>query len=99
MAQQIGTQAIDPKAVNTPNDQPAKLIAELLTAIRVDTAPSHDGERLADEGQFYPLTVDTNGFLRVALPDGTKVESSELEVLREIRDLLIENRDLLLKIA
>lgn len=99
MSQQAYTQAVDPKAVNTPYDTTGKTLAELVTGIRIDTVPANEGERLAAAGEFYPLTVDKNGFLRVTLPDGTKVESTESEVLREIRDVLFEVRDLLMKIA
>lgn len=99
MAQQIDTRAVDPKAHGTVYEDVRKLLAELMAGIRVDVVPRNDSERLAQEGGFYPLTVDRDGFLRVTLPETVRVETGELIVLREIRDLLIEQRDLLLKIA
>lgn len=77
---------------------PAKF-GELVVGVRVDAVPEVEAKRLAAEGQFHPLTIDPSGFLRVTLPDGIKVKTEELEVLRAIRELLIELRDLLMKIA
>ena len=75
------------------------VLGEMVVGVRVDTVPAGEAERLAADGKFYPLTLDENGFLRVTLPDGIKVKTEELEVLRESRDLLVQVRDLLLKIA
>lgn len=74
-------------------------LGELVVGVRVDAVPEAEADRLAADGKFYPLTLDETGCLRVRMPDGVKVKTEELEVLREIRDLLIESRDLLLKIA
>lgn len=100
MAQQaINTQAVVAERQADGTDQVRRLTAELVTGIRVDTLPRHDGERLAAEGKFYPLTTDQDGNLRVVTPEWISVRTDELEVLREHRDLLREIRDLLLKIA
>lgn len=80
-------------------DESRTLRGELVVGVRVDAVPKGDADRLAAEGRFYPLTVDADGQLRVVLPEGTRVETAELAVLREIRDLLAESRDLLLRIA
>ena len=74
-------------------------IGELVVGVRIDALPQSEAERLAGEGRFHPLTLDADGNLRVTMPDGISVKSEELEVLREIRNLLVESRDLLLKIA
>ena len=87
------------QAINTAYDAAQRNRGELVVGIRVDSLPTSEANRLAAEGKFYPLTTDADGNLRVVLSSLTKVETQELEVLREIRDLLIENRDLLLKIA
>ena len=87
------------QAINTNFDSSRRNLGDLVVGIRVDALPQGEAERLAAAGQFYPLTVDERGCLRVAIPEGSKVDTEELEVLREIRDLLAEHRDLLLKIA
>lgn len=100
MSQQLGQHVIDVSAVNTSYDEVRKpALADLAAGIRIDDAPTHDGQRLADEGEVYPLTIDNSGHLRVVMPANATVETQELEVLREIRDLIIETRDLLLKIV
>lgn len=73
--------------------------AQLVAGIRVDRLPANEALRLASDGEFYPLTTDADGNLRVALPVAAKVETAELEVLREMRGFLEEIRDLLVKIA
>lgn len=98
--QELGKQAVDLKTVGTPYDDPRKNLGEIIVGIRVDAVPANDAERLAEEGKFYPLTTDKNGFLRVVQPEGTSVETPEIvALLTEIRDLMIEQRDLLLRIA
>ena len=99
MAQESRTGTVDLKAVNTPYEDYAKQLGELLLAIRLDSSPAAEAARLTAEGKYYPLTVDANGFLRVTLPEGTKVVVGMPELLEEMRDLLSEMRDLLLKIA
>lgn len=74
-------------------------IGKLVVGVRIDDLPSGEAQRLATAGKFYPLTTDADGNLRVVTPDWINVRTEELEVLREIRDLLVQNRDLLLKIA
>ena len=96
---QLNTKAVDLLTVNTANEDKKRQIGEMMLGIRIDAVPAHEGERLAREGNFYPLTLNKDGRLRAELPDGTKVEPLELEVLREQTALLIEIRDLLLKIA
>lgn len=76
-----------------------KQLGELVVGVRVDAIPEVEADRLAAEGKFHPLTIDKNGCLRVRMPDGIKVQNEELEVLREIRDLCAESRDLLVKLA
>mgnify|MGYP001577754463 FL=1 len=101
----MAQQAINTTAITTERQRDGadllkqKVIGDLVVGIRVDTLPTNEAERLAADGKFYPLTTDKDGNLRVALPATTIVKTEALEVLREIRDLLIENRDLLLKIA
>lgn len=98
--QEINTQqAVDPKALGTQEEIVRKLLAELVCGIRVDEAPTSETKRIADEGKFYPLTIDKNGFLRVSLPEGTKVETQELEVLLRIEALLEQQVSLLQEIA
>lgn len=74
-------------------------LGELVVGVRIDAIPQSEAERLAADGKFHPLTVDENGFLRVTVPDAVRVESEELTVLREIRDLLTRGCDLLQQIA
>lgn len=97
--QDIDSRVIDAKAVNGPYEEVRKQLLALLAGIRTDAAPTGDAQRLAGEGNAYPLTVDKNGYLRVTMPEGAKVEATELEVLLRIEQLLIEQRDLLHKIA
>lgn len=97
--QQVGTGAVDPKAITGGDRLPGKQLGELVVGIRLDEVSTGEANRLASEGKFYPLTMDANGFLRVTLPEGTQVEPEELAVQRASHDLLIEIRDLLLKIA
>ena len=100
MSEQVNTQAIvEQYSETTGKIVTRRLAGELVIGIRVDELPASEAERLAAQGKFYPLTTDKDGQLRVVLSGTTKVAMEELEVLREIRDLLIENRDLLLKIA
>lgn len=100
MSQQaINTTANYKERQTDGKDRARTLHGESLAVIRVDDLPKGEADRLAAEGKWYPVTCDKNGHLRVALPDSTKVEVTELEVLCEIRELLKENRDLLLKIA
>lgn len=74
-----------PDAKGTAYADARKVVGGLVVGIRVDELPTNEADRLAAEGKFYPLTLDSGGFLRVSLPDsGTKVETAELEVLREI---------------
>ena len=98
--QEVGSFGVDPKAL-TGSDQPnqKKQHGELVLGLRLDEVPTGEAKRLAADGKFYPLTMDSNGFLRVTLPEGTKVETEELEVMREMSGLLEEIRDALLKIA
>ena len=98
--QEVGSFGVDPKAL-TGRDQPnqKKQHGELVVGIRLDEVPTGEAKRLAGEGKFYPLTMDANGFLRVTLPEGAKVETDELQVMREMALLLEEIRDALLKIA
>ena len=88
MAQLTGGRAVDPKAITGEDALDQKQLAELVVGIRLDSVPTGEAQRLAGEGKFYPLTMDANGFLRVTLPEGTKVKTEELEVLQEIRTLL-----------
>lgn len=74
-------------------------VGELIVGVRLDTIPAGEGDRLAADQKFHPLTIDRNGFLRVTMPNGITVKTEELEVLRETRDLMVEVRDLLMKIA
>lgn len=97
--QQVGTGAVDPKAITGEDRDTSKKIGELVVGIRLDAVPTNEANKLAAEGSFYPLTMDAKGFLRVVLPEGTQVESEELEVQRENNILLSEIRDLLMKIA
>jgi hypothetical protein len=97
--QERDTLGIDPKVVNGPYDEYRKMLLELVGGIRIDEAPTGDGPRLAKQGKFHPFTVDKNGYLRVTVPEGTVVESTEVEVLLRIEQLMIEQRDLLLKIV
>lgn len=78
---------------------PKALQGELVVGVRVDDLPEIERERLAGEGKFYPITTDSKGNLRVVTPDGIKVETDELEVLRELLAVMIEVRDLLREIA
>lgn len=80
-------------------DEDRAQYGELIVGIRIDDLPTTEAARLVAAGKIYPLTVDKDGQLRVALTNAIDVRIQELEVLREIRDLLVENRDLLLKIA
>ena len=86
------------KQVKTAYDGDKRTLGELVVGIRVDAVPVGEAQRLAAAGQFYPLTVDANGFLRVTLPEGTAVETNELEVWREILAVLKDMRASLLKI-
>ena len=101
------------QAVNTPFDRddrsdeqiargvapPKAHTGELVVGVRVDTPPEIETERLAGNEKFHPLTTDEKGQLRAVLPDGIEVETGALGLLTEIRDLLIDCRDLLMKIA
>lgn len=88
------------RAINTNYDQDQQRnIGEMVVGIRIDTLPTGEASRLAAVGRFQPLTTDKDGNLRVVPPDGIKVVSAELEVLLRIEALLIEQRDLLLKIS
>ena len=84
--------------VSTAYDAGKRTLGELVVGIRVDAVPAGEAERLAAAGQFYPLTVDARGFLRVTLPEGTTVATGELEVWREILAVLKDIRASLLKI-
>lgn len=97
--QAVNTQAIVTTRQRDGSDEVTRLYGELIVAVRVDSPPTKEADRLAAAGNFYPLTSDADGHLRVVLRSDTSVQTEELEVLREIRDLLIESRDLLLKIA
>jgi len=100
MAQQaINTRAVDSDRKADGTDETRRVLGELVVGVRVDTLPASDAQRLAAEGKFYPLTLDRDGQLRVVTPDWIKVQTQELEVLRELRDLMAETRDLLMKIA
>lgn len=68
----------------------------MVLVVRKDTA-----EALATEdGNYSGLQVDEDGYLRVTMPgDGNRVKIDELAVLTEIRNLLVEIRDLQLQIA
>lgn len=109
--QEVGGHGVDLKTVNREDFDQEKPIspavqtkqkpqrAELVVGIRIDTVPTAEVDRLAEEGKFYPLTIDKSGQLRVVLPDGAKVESNEQQVMHEIRGLLEEIRDLLMEMA
>lgn len=100
--EQVNTKAVDLVGHGTANDEfkDRRQIGNLVIGVRIDDLPEDETARLAAEGYFSPLTIDPNGNLRVALPpSGTKVETQELEVLIRIEQLLIEQRNLLLKIA
>ena len=101
MPQEIGRLGLDLKTVNGPYEDRQRLLGELVAAIRVDTPPTGEATRIADDGGLYPLTVDKNGCLWVRVAGNTDSEgvSDQLLVLREMRDLMAEVRDLLLKIA
>ena len=101
----MSQQAINSEAVpkdyeeRTGRSTTRRFLGESIVAVRVDDLPASEAERLAAEGKWYPLTVDQNGQLRVVTPDWIKVHVQELEVLRDSRDLLMQIRDLLMKIA
>ena len=100
--QEVGSRAVDPKALTGEDALTKRQKAqrgEMVLGIRQDAVPTNEANKLAAEGGFYPLTLDAKGFLRVTLPEGTEVESAELEVQRENNILLSEIRDLLMKIA
>lgn len=107
MSQQlIDTKLIDPDdEYREKLDDSAKRRAyprkrmEFVGGVRVDDLPTSDSERLAAEGNFYPLTMDQDGCLWVRFPSGLKVETAELEVLLRIESLLKEQVNLLRKIA
>ena len=96
--QQVGSGGIDPKVVHGPYDESLKQLGDLVVGIRIDAVPSNEGNRLAAQGRFYPLTLDKSGNLRVTMAESEGV-TDQLLVLREVRDLMAEVRDLLLKIA
>lgn len=80
-------------------DSTKTTVGSLVVGIRVDTVPLNESTRIAADVEYYPLTLDKRGFLQVVLPGDTVIETKELEVLREIRETMIEVRDLLQKIA
>ncbi len=86
--QEIGGGLVDPKAITGEDRLKNKNLGELVGGIRLDSVPTSEAQRLAKEGKFFPLTVDQNGFLRVTLPEGTKVETEEMAVLLRIEALL-----------
>ena len=97
--QAIGRKVIDPKAITGEDKIDQKQLGRLVLCVRLDETSTGEQNRLAKEGEEYPMTVDANGFLRVVLPEGTEVESAELEVQRQSMVLLEQIRDLLMKIA
>lgn len=88
MSQEIGGGLVDPKAITGADRLKNKNLGELVGAVRIDSVPTGEAQRLAAEGKFFPLTVDANGFLRVTLPEGTEVKTVELETLLRIETLL-----------
>ena len=74
-------------------------VGSLVVAIRKDDVPTNESVRLASDVEFYPLTMDKNGFLRVTLPTGTEVKTVELETLLETMSVLKEIRDLLIELT
>ena len=107
----MSQQSIDTKLIDADDDYQERLSGkaqpriyprkriELGGGVRVDDLPTSDSERLAEEGSFYPLTVDQNGCLYVRFPSDSKVQTAELEVLLRIEALLSEQVNLLRKIA
>ena len=92
--------------VGTGYDGEQRNLGMLIVGVRIDDLPTGESERLVAAGQFHPLTFDANGNLRVVAPPAQAETSDEVRLLKDIRDLLIENRnlqietrDLLLKIA
>ena len=85
--------------IDTEYDSDRRTLGDLVVGIRVDTLPGGEADRLAEDGSFYPLTLDASGRVRVALSSDTKIETAELQVLREIRDLLEQQLNLLRQIA
>lgn len=50
-------------------------------------------------GEHYPYTFDADGNLQVVLPEWTELQLRQLELLGDIRSLLIDMRELLQRIA
>lgn len=95
----INEQVLDLATLNTSAEDTRRQLVSLIAGVRIDDLPESDRQRIAGEGNCYPLVVDKDGRLRVIMADGVKVETQELEVLRDNNRLLIEIRDLLMKIA
>ena len=81
-------------------DKDVRTMGDLVVGIRKDDAPAGEADRLAEDGDFYPVTLDKNGNLRVTIPAATKIDMQRLlQVNRENNELLTEIRDLLRIIA
>lgn len=86
--------------IGTEYDSDRRTMGDLVVGIRKDDAPTGEADRLAADGEFYPVTTDEDGNLRVAIPAATKIDMQALlEVERENGLLLAEIRDLLRQIA
>lgn len=86
--------------IGTEYDSTRRTMGDLVVGIRKDDAPAGEADRLAADGEFYPITTDEDGNLRVSIPDTTKIDMQALlDAVQEGNALLTEVRDLLLSIA
>lgn len=107
----MSQQSIDTKFLDADDDYKERLETssnrrlyprkrvELVGGVRVDELPTSDADTLADEGNFYPLVVGSDGCLWVRFPSGIEVETAEHEILHRIEALLERQVELLQKIA
>ena len=86
--------------IGSTYDADRRTMGDLVVGIRKDDVPAGEADRLAEDGDFYPVTTDQDGNVRVAIPDTTKIDMQRLlQVTRENNVLLTEIRDLLRQIA
>ena len=97
MAQEMNSKAVDVANVNSSLDplRNQKKQGEMVFGIRIDAVPEGEAGALAQEGRFYPLTLDAKGRLYTVLPSDQKVVAQEQELLLECRNLLEQIRDIL----
>lgn len=99
MIQRVPLVPFDVNSINTAYDDGFVTTAGYVVAVRTDRLPLNEGERIGEDGDFYPFTVDRDGQLRVTFQETARVQIQTLEVFREIRDLVEKCHELLLKIA